>query len=259
MNSKASKSPAIMTELRRLHALCLSWGISIKVECLPSAVNVYADRLSREHDSTSWTLAASAFKEVDARFGPHTVDWFATDLSAPCGRFYSRDWTPGCSGVQALRHDWVGENGWTNPPFNLLLGLRADPGGPALGSTALVLAGDGGVRGGATSASRGGPVPPRHQAPPCPEAGLGRGRLPVRATRRCYPPALRLDRLIAKHAGRHLGTHLGAQLARALLAAAYTSNTKRNYVAGWERFVTYCKQNGLQALPAHYTTLAAYI
>lgn len=124
VNAMASTSPTIMAELRRSHALCHWWGISIKAEYkaeyLPSAVNVYADRLSREHDSISWTLAASEFKELDKRLGPHTVDWFATHLSARCGRFYSRDWTPGCSGVRALGQDWTGEKDWANPAFNLL-------------------------------------------------------------------------------------------------------------------------------------------
>lgn len=65
--------------------------------------------------------------------------------------------------------------------------------------------------------------------------------------------------MIAHHVGRHLGWHDGAQRARALLQAAYTSNTKRNYMAAWERFTTYCKQHGLSALPADYTTVATYV
>lgn len=186
VNAMASKSPAIMAALRRLHALCLSWDNSIKAEYLPSAANVYAGRLSREHDSTSSTLAASAFKELDEQFGPHTVDLFATHLSARCGRFYSHDWTSGCSGVRALGHDWTGENGWANPPFNLLptvvdKALCSDcdnAGGPPMGSSAMVLASDGWERGGDTPTARGRPASTRNQSSPAPEARFGRGRLP---------------------------------------------------------------------------------
>lgn len=70
---------------------------------------------------------------------------------------------------------------------------------------------------------------------------------------------MRFERLIAKHAGRRLGAHEGAQRARALLAAAYTLNTKRNYMTAWERFQSYCTGAWLRSLPAHYTTVAGYV
>lgn len=120
VNSMASKSPVMMAELRNLHSLCHAWGIHIRAEHLPSAVNAYADRLSREGDSTEWSLPVDTFRELEARFGPHTVDWFATEPNARCGRFYSKNWTPGCEGVNALAHDWRTENGWANPPFLLI-------------------------------------------------------------------------------------------------------------------------------------------
>lgn len=74
VSAMASRSPAIMDELRRLHAFCLSWGVHIRAEHQPSAVSAYADRLSREGDSTDWTLSAAAFRDLDGRFGHHTVD-----------------------------------------------------------------------------------------------------------------------------------------------------------------------------------------
>lgn len=120
VNAMVSKSPTIMEELRRLHALCLVWGIHIRAEHLPSAVNACAALLSREGHSTDWTLSAAAFQNLERRFGPHTVDWFASANNAWCGRFYAKDWLPGCEGVNALKHDWRGENGWANCPFNLI-------------------------------------------------------------------------------------------------------------------------------------------
>ncbi|KAK1868013.1 hypothetical protein I4F81_010510 [Pyropia yezoensis] len=64
---------------------------------------------------------------------------------------------------------------------------------------------------------------------------------------------------VAKHAGRHLGAHDGAQPARALLTAAFTDNTKRTYMAAWDRLATYCHEENLCALPAYYTTVAGYV
>lgn len=120
VNAMASRSPVIMEELRRIHALCLTWGVIFRAEHLPNAVNAYADRLSREGDSTNWTLSVAAFRELENRFGPHSVDWFALANTARCGRVYGKDWSLGCKGVDELKRDWRGENGWASPPFNLM-------------------------------------------------------------------------------------------------------------------------------------------
>lgn len=120
LNALSSRSPSLMSELRDLHNMCRAWGISIRAEHLRSAVNAYADRLSRRTDSTDWSLPAETFREIDALFGPHTVDRFASHLNTRCGRYYSADWSPGCEGVNALEHQWGGDNNWVNPPFNLL-------------------------------------------------------------------------------------------------------------------------------------------
>lgn len=123
----------------------------------------------------------------------------------------------------------------------------------------MVLAGGREVHPEAENTANGGPLLP--QQPPLlgAKAGLGRGRLPVRGAAPPAPAPLRFERLIAKHAGRHLGAHEGAQRARALLTAAYTLNTKRNYMTAWERFQSYCTGAGLRSLPAHYTTVAGYV
>lgn len=82
INSMSLKSRALMGEIWELHELCAAWGLSVKAEHLPSAVNAYADRLSREGDSTDWSLSASTFASLERRFGPHIVDLFASHLNA---------------------------------------------------------------------------------------------------------------------------------------------------------------------------------
>jgi hypothetical protein len=47
VNKWVSKSPVIMAELRRLHQLCKCHGLELELHHLPSALNLYADRLSR--------------------------------------------------------------------------------------------------------------------------------------------------------------------------------------------------------------------
>lgn len=116
----SSRSPILMDQMRELHNLCAAMDIQLRVEHVSSVLNEWADRLSREHDSTDWTLSASTFQRLDALYGPHTVDLFASDLTARCARFYSRWLCPGALGTNALRHPWTDENAWANPPFHLV-------------------------------------------------------------------------------------------------------------------------------------------
>lgn len=120
VNNGSSKSKAVMAELRRLHTTCKALGVTLRAEYLPSAVNMWADKLSRATDSTDWSLSAAAFARLDRAYGPHTLDLFATAENAKCGRFLSRLAAPGSCGYDAMHHSWLGENCWINPPFNLV-------------------------------------------------------------------------------------------------------------------------------------------
>eukprot|EP00168_Porphyra_purpurea_P006424 TRINITY_DN17915_c0_g1_i1.p3 TRINITY_DN17915_c0_g1~~TRINITY_DN17915_c0_g1_i1.p3 ORF type:complete len:131 (+),score=34.39 TRINITY_DN17915_c0_g1_i1:197-589(+) len=110
----------MMAELRVLHAVTEAMGIDLRPEHLPSALNIWADRLSRERDSTSWTLSHAGFVRLEAAFGPYTLDLFATDLTTRFGRFFSRAASPDSSGINAFDDDWSSDNCWANPPFSLI-------------------------------------------------------------------------------------------------------------------------------------------
>jgi len=73
MNNGTSSSPAMMDELQLLHAVTSAMGIDLRPEHLPSALNIWADRLSRERDSTSWTLSFAGFSRLEPAYGPHTL------------------------------------------------------------------------------------------------------------------------------------------------------------------------------------------
>eukprot|EP00170_Pyropia_yezoensis_P002848 contig_11989_g2854 len=120
INAQSSRSLVLMDEYRKLHTLCQEMDVELRAEHVSSALNERADRLSRENDSTDWTLNDAAFTSLDRAYGPHTVDLFATELNARCPWFYSRRAAPRALGVNALMHDRTGENAWANPPFHLL-------------------------------------------------------------------------------------------------------------------------------------------
>jgi len=120
IHAQSSRSLVLMNEYRALHELCREMDAQLRAEHVSSALNEWADRLSRENDSTDWTLAAEAFDSLNREFGPHSVDLFASELNTRCRTFYSRRPCPGAAGVNALTQSWVRENEWANPPFHLV-------------------------------------------------------------------------------------------------------------------------------------------
>lgn len=65
-------------------------------------------------------MSLSTFQRLDALYGRHTVDLFASDLTARCARFISRWLCPGTLGTNALNHPWTNGSAWANPPFHLV-------------------------------------------------------------------------------------------------------------------------------------------
>jgi hypothetical protein len=54
VNKWVSRSPTVMAELRRLYQLCSRPKLMPEMRFLPSALNVYADRLSRRRRVTDY-------------------------------------------------------------------------------------------------------------------------------------------------------------------------------------------------------------
>lgn len=48
-----------------LHKLCADMGVELRVKHVSSVLNAWADRLSRENDSTDWALQTTTFLRLD--------------------------------------------------------------------------------------------------------------------------------------------------------------------------------------------------
>jgi hypothetical protein len=116
----SSRSPSIMRRLRQLWLLLDLNDIEISVRYIRSAANVWADALSRERDTEEWKLNPLVFSFLQQRYGPHTIDRFASQLSAQLPRYNSRWEDPQSEGVDSLLRSWRGENNYVNPPWTLL-------------------------------------------------------------------------------------------------------------------------------------------
>ena len=65
-------------------------------------------------------MAPKFFNHLEARWGPHTVDLFASSDNAQCKKFYSLHWCRGTAGVNAFGFPWSGENCWINAPYRAI-------------------------------------------------------------------------------------------------------------------------------------------
>lgn len=115
----------LMSVLRQLFYLCDTYNISLLPERVPTDLNK-ADGISRFHDLEEWVLQSWVWKQVQANFGPHTVDRFASANAHQLQRYNSRFYDPFAEEVNAFavkRSSWAAENNFCNPPFSQLPNL----------------------------------------------------------------------------------------------------------------------------------------
>ena len=94
---------------------CFSNGINLKAQWIPKLQKERAELLCRFVDKDHRCVNPSVFRLLDAKWGPHTFDRFATYYNAQLPRFKSKFASPGCSGVDALAQDWSADNNWMCP------------------------------------------------------------------------------------------------------------------------------------------------
>ena len=95
-------------------------GIRLSVEWISRTLNQRADYYSKIVDYDDWCVFSNYFRNVDSRWGPFTVDCFASYANAKLSRFYSRFYNPNTLGVDALNYSWEGENCWLVPSVYLI-------------------------------------------------------------------------------------------------------------------------------------------
>ncbi len=80
-------------------------GMTLFEAWVPWEDNAFDDYLSKLLIPDDWKLAPKFFNLLEARWGPHTVDLFASSDNAQCKKFYSLQWCRGTAGVNDL---WIG-------------------------------------------------------------------------------------------------------------------------------------------------------
>lgn len=111
-----SRVESLHTEAVAIYDLCMRHRIRLTVTWIPREENGQADYLSKVICKDDYKLDPQVFHRLDDCWGPHSVDVFASHLSAQLPRFFSQFWCPGTSGVDAFALSWAGENNWLFPP-----------------------------------------------------------------------------------------------------------------------------------------------
>jgi hypothetical protein len=100
--------------------ICLTNKIQISIDWIPRDLNVEADALSKVIDSDDWSIAPNVFHMLSTRYGPFTVDLFASNITAKVDKFYAKFWCKGVKGVDAFAYNWGAEHCWIVPPPKLV-------------------------------------------------------------------------------------------------------------------------------------------
>lgn len=116
-----TRSPALMKQATSIWNWCLRTGTRIRITYVPSAFNP-ADAPSRQlTGQLEWRISSPFFDLMDRKWGPHTVDLFASPDNHQLRRYMTWKPTSGAIGHDALQHHWrtLG-NVYLCPPWNLL-------------------------------------------------------------------------------------------------------------------------------------------
>ena len=89
-----------------IFSFCYNHGINLEIDWAPRSLKEKADYLGKK-------IVPEIFQLLDSRWGPHTVDCFATFYNSKVPRFLPRFWNPGSSGVTHVFKPGKGKTiGW---------------------------------------------------------------------------------------------------------------------------------------------------
>ena len=118
--SKGSTKSVLQILALEIFNICIKHDVNIDMVWIPRGENERADYLSRTVDPDDWGISDLVFNIVESLWGPHEIDWFASDDNFKLTIFYSRYWNVYSTGVDPFTVDWRGINGLFVPPISLI-------------------------------------------------------------------------------------------------------------------------------------------
>jgi len=120
INNFGGRAASLDQISKTIHLFCAENKISIRAKHIRGLDNVLADKLSRQRDPDDWTLKDHVFRQLERKWGPHTVDRFASFETAKVSRYNSRFNDQQSETVDCFTQNWGGENNYACPPFRAL-------------------------------------------------------------------------------------------------------------------------------------------
>ena len=107
----------------QIHDYCIEKKITLDVAWISKNHNAIADFYSKDIDYDDWTVKDELFNKLQVLCKEKfTLDAFATCKNTKCRKFYSRFYSTGCLGVNALKHEWnKSDFCWVVPPPRIAL------------------------------------------------------------------------------------------------------------------------------------------
>jgi hypothetical protein len=121
-NKQGGRVPALFWDLEPFFQMLRARNLKFLAVWLAGEDNVSADTRSRREDvRQEWSLAPEAFQHLEATWGLHSLDGFASATNSRLPRYFS--WGPDCNsqGRDFFNQQVAtSENLYANPPFSLI-------------------------------------------------------------------------------------------------------------------------------------------
>jgi hypothetical protein len=108
------------------HILCkiITWAeacnVSYSAVHVAGVANGPANFLSHLHPQHKWHTSQPTFQILDAKWGPHTVNRFASAHNVQTHHFNSQFTKPRGKATNTMQQDWTQDNNWAAPPITLI-------------------------------------------------------------------------------------------------------------------------------------------
>ncbi|CAC5413931.1 unnamed protein product [Mytilus coruscus] len=102
-----------------IYVTCLKHNVFFKVEWIPRAQNEIADYISRIINTDDCRNAVHILNIWIPCWGPHEIDWFASDHNHRLPVFYSRYWNVHSMGIDAFTVNWQVIHGWCSEIYDI--------------------------------------------------------------------------------------------------------------------------------------------
>ena len=107
-----SRTPVNHSMIKNIYEVATAAGIKITIFWVPREQNSAADAISKVGDRTGYGLAQGTLRRVQAAFGRHDVDGFASALNTTCPAYVTRWLDPDAESTDAFRADWSDGRRW---------------------------------------------------------------------------------------------------------------------------------------------------